>query len=308
MKIKTVTTVDGINSVDFGDNAPRFYWFKNLSDSTLYVSSNPNMIVGGDDVSELQPKSSTAIETTAGIVYVLGAGKVEIHNTDSKFCPFRGTAVVSGGGESEEGIGYISDGLIIYTMMDDRDNIWMNNPYKDEILNRTVNCCNGSGGLGYRNLGPHPGVAQLASGFTLQVLCRTSSSGSYGEAFGVTHGGSAYTSASLGRSSDGYFAISCDGGIALITDKLINDDKWHMLNAAYADGLLKMYVDGIEVDTKNCTFNIPSFAQICIGLWDTNVSKWNGYLANACIYNRALTDSEIMQNWQTDAHRYKISN
>ena len=90
MKIKTVTTVDGINPVDFGDNASRFYWFKNLSDSTLHVSSNPNMITGGDDVAELPPKSSAAIETTAGVVYVLGAGKVEIHNTNSKFCPFKG--------------------------------------------------------------------------------------------------------------------------------------------------------------------------------------------------------------------------
>lgn len=87
MKIKTVTTVEGINSVDFGDNAPRFYWFKNLGDSTLYVSAKPSMIAGGDDVSELPPKSLTSIETTAGTVYILGAGKVEIHNTDSKFCP-----------------------------------------------------------------------------------------------------------------------------------------------------------------------------------------------------------------------------
>ena len=308
MKIKTVTTVGGVNPVYFGDYSPRFYWFKNLGSSTLYVSSNPNMIIGGDDVAELPPKSSTVIETTAGVVHVLGAGKVEIHNTDSKFCPFRGVTVVSGGEESEEGIGYISDGLIIYTMMDDRDNIWMNNPYMDEILNRTVNCCNGSGGLGYRNLGSHPGVAQLASGFTLQILCRTSNSGAFGEAFGVCHDGPAYTSVSFGCNSDGYFAVSCGGGVASITDKLINDDKWHMLNGAYANGLLKMYVDGIEVDVKNCTFNIPSSANICIGLWVTNVSKWNGYLANACIYNRALTDSEVMQNWQTDVHRYKISN
>ena len=88
MNIKTITTVDGINPVYFGDYAPRFYWFKNLGDSTLYVSANPNPISGGDDVSELLPKSSTSIETDEGKVYVLGAGKVEIHNTDSKFRPF----------------------------------------------------------------------------------------------------------------------------------------------------------------------------------------------------------------------------
>ena len=95
MNIKTIITVDGVNVVDFGSSASRFYWFKNLGDSTLYVSAKPNMITGGDDISELPPRSSTAIETGSGVVYVLGAGKVEIHNTDSKFCPFKGIIVVS---------------------------------------------------------------------------------------------------------------------------------------------------------------------------------------------------------------------
>lgn len=88
MKIKTVATVDGINPIYFGDYAPRFYWFRNLGDTTLYVSAKSNPIAGGDDVSELLPNSSTSIETDEGKVYILGAGKVEIHNTDSKFCPF----------------------------------------------------------------------------------------------------------------------------------------------------------------------------------------------------------------------------
>ena len=99
MNIKTITAVDGINPVYFGNYAPRFYWFKNLGDSTLYVSAKPNPIAGGDDVSELSSHSSTSIETDEGKVYILGAGKVEIHNTDSKFCPFKGATFVSGGGD-----------------------------------------------------------------------------------------------------------------------------------------------------------------------------------------------------------------
>lgn len=97
MKIKTIATVNGINLIDFGDYPSRFYWFRNLGDSTLYVSAKPNPIAGGDDVSELPPKSSTSIETDTGKIYILGAGKVEIHNTDSKFCPFKGVIVVSVG-------------------------------------------------------------------------------------------------------------------------------------------------------------------------------------------------------------------
>lgn len=99
MKIKTIATVNGINLVDFGDCTSRFYWFRNLGDSTLYVSAKPNPAAGGDDVSELPPKSVTSIETTAGVVHILGAGKVEIHNVDSKFCPFRNMLISSGGGE-----------------------------------------------------------------------------------------------------------------------------------------------------------------------------------------------------------------
>ena len=117
MKIKTVTTVGGVNPVYFGDYSPRFYWFKNLGSSTLYVSSNPNMIVGGDDVSELPPKSSTSIETDTGKIYILGTGKVEIHNTDNKFCPFRGVNMVSGG-STDDRFYLIKDWKKIYEYID----------------------------------------------------------------------------------------------------------------------------------------------------------------------------------------------
>ena len=116
MKIKTVTTVNGVNPVYFGDYAPRFYWFRNLGDSTLYVSAKPNPIAGGDDVSELLPNSSTSIETDEGKVYILGAGKVEIHNTDSKFCPFRSIHVSGGGSEiiTPESLGYADDAAMFF--------------------------------------------------------------------------------------------------------------------------------------------------------------------------------------------------
>ena len=57
MKIKTATTVGGVNPVYFGDYSPRFYWFKNLSDSTLYTSANPDPVAEKDDVPDhrIQP-------------------------------------------------------------------------------------------------------------------------------------------------------------------------------------------------------------------------------------------------------------
>ena len=102
MNIKTITSVDGVNTVDFGSAASRFYWFKNIGTTTVYVSGDPDITAGGDGVAELAAGGSVCIETLGGKVYVLGAGKVQIHNTGDKFCPFRNAPVSSGGGVSVE--------------------------------------------------------------------------------------------------------------------------------------------------------------------------------------------------------------
>ena len=102
MQVKTITTAAGVNEIDFGNDGSQstahFYWLKNLGDSILYVSANPNPIAEKDDVAELPAKGAVSVETDEGKVYVLGAGKVEIHRTNSKFCPFDWQSSGSGGG------------------------------------------------------------------------------------------------------------------------------------------------------------------------------------------------------------------
>ena len=89
MAIKTISTVDGINVVDFGNTINKHYWFKNLGDTTIYVSNKEDFKAGNDGVSELTAKGDiTSIESLDGKVYILGVGKVEIHNTGSKLPPF----------------------------------------------------------------------------------------------------------------------------------------------------------------------------------------------------------------------------
>ena len=110
MNIKTITSSDGVNAVDFGSAASRFYWFKNIGTTTVYVSGNDNITADGDGVAELTAGGSVCIETLGGKVYILGAGKVQIHNTGDKFCPFRNAPVAGGGGETATVIG---DNLLI---------------------------------------------------------------------------------------------------------------------------------------------------------------------------------------------------
>ena len=102
MQIKTITTVAGVNEINFGNDSSQstahFYWLKNLGDSTLYVSVNPNPVAEKDNVAELPAKGAVSVETDEGKIYVLGAGKVEIHRANSKFCPFDWQSSGSGGG------------------------------------------------------------------------------------------------------------------------------------------------------------------------------------------------------------------
>ena len=100
MNIKTITTIGGVNEVDFGSNASRFYWFRNVGTTTVHVSGKADIAAGGDGVAELAAGDSVCIETLGGKVYVLGAGKVQIHNTGDKFCPFKNAPVSGDGGKS----------------------------------------------------------------------------------------------------------------------------------------------------------------------------------------------------------------
>ena len=119
MNIKTITSTEGVNEVDFGSSASRFYWFRNVGTTTVHVSGKADITAGSDGVAELAAGDSVCIETLGGKVYVLGAGKVEIYNTGDKFCPFRNAPVADSGGGVKEcaaagfsGVGLITDIIV----------------------------------------------------------------------------------------------------------------------------------------------------------------------------------------------------
>ena len=106
MDIKTITSTEGVNEVDFGSGASRFYWFQNIGTTTVHVAGKADITAGADGVAELAAGGVTCIETLGGKVYVLGAGVVQIHNTGDKFCPVFKRAPAQSGGGSGTGDGY----------------------------------------------------------------------------------------------------------------------------------------------------------------------------------------------------------
>lgn len=86
MTIKTMTTVDGINVADFGNTVNKYYWFKNLGDSTIYVSNKEDFKAG--DNGNIIPDAVTNSDDDAFADYLshisFGAdgGSVTSHGLD----------------------------------------------------------------------------------------------------------------------------------------------------------------------------------------------------------------------------------
>lgn len=221
-------------------------------------------------------------------VFLTGSGTAEIIVSNEAVNPFKSAPVNGGGGAK---IKYVSDGLIGYSDLSDT---LVYNPVFDETLGRDVNYCDGST-YGYLK-NESTICSHLSSAFSLQVLVKTTQT-SEGHIFGVIYD-SLYCTAVI-KVKGGYFALERASG-QITTDVIINYNEWHMLTAVYDGTSMKLYCDGEMVYEYEHTWNIPSNAVICVGQWQTGSSKFNGYISNACIYDRALSAEEVAYNFSVD--------
>jgi hypothetical protein len=88
-----------------------------------------------------------------------------------------------------------------------------------------------------------------------------------------------------------------------------NDDIWHCAVGTRnkTNGSINLYVDGsfITSGTGN-TNSLTGATTIRIGSIQTNIQFFNGNIAQVSMYNRALTASEIQQNFNALRGRFGI--
>lgn len=103
MNIKTVTTADGVNEICFSQDGTRYigsnyYWLKNIGISDVYVSVDSGIEADGDNTALLAAGETIMLASANRTIYVLGEGKVEIHEGSKSTCPFK--SAPSEGGSS----------------------------------------------------------------------------------------------------------------------------------------------------------------------------------------------------------------
>ncbi len=79
----------------------------------------------------------------------------------------------------------------------------------------------------------------------------------------------------------------------------LNDNRWHFVTASRQGTTIKLFVDGIQKDTQQLSGSTTNSAVMAFGVWPNYVNYYNGLLDEIRIYNRALTDDEITQLYQS---------
>ena len=85
----------------------------------------------------------------------------------------------------------------------------------------------------------------------------------------------------------------------------LNWSNYVLTNSA---GLVSVYVNGILIDSRARIISPSSTRPITIGRWAGSYSQYvlNGKISNAQVYNKALTEAEIKQNFNALRGRFGV--
>lgn len=106
--------------------------------------------------------------------------------------------------------------------------------------------------------------------------------------------------------TSGALAINVAGNITNIT--AIGVSVWHHVAVTYSLGTISIFVDGAQAKSCPLIDNVLTLAAIKIGAQANGGSEFfKGTLDDLRIYNRALSPSEVLAIYQTEAPRYSTS-
>lgn len=83
-------------------------------------------------------------------------------------------------------------------------------------------------------------------------------------------------------------------GADLVAVTPLNDNNWNHVACVFNNGVMKIYINGQLDNYTNLTINTPPNTTLHIGWFNSTLSGFNGSIDDIRIYNRALTDSEIL--------------
>ena len=137
--------------------------------------------------------------------------------------------------------------------------------------------------------------------FTVTIAFKDNGSGAWGRLVDKYYGNGFFISSYFATYGQGYVGAgiiepSPPHGHALQFDL----DRWHFFTSVREGTSHRIYLDGVQqTSTRTVSGNALNQSEIAFGAWwdQLNSQQFTGEIANATIYNRALTTDEILQNY-----------
>jgi len=111
------------------------------------------------------------------------------------------------------------------------------------------------------------------------------------------------------------FVVGNNGGTSASNFRRINSDviitfgSWYHVTGTNIFGVNKLYVNG-QVQSTTSTFNVVTNSTQLFAIGrvyaDFNSYYHNGNIANIIVYNRGLTDVEVLQNYNSTKSRFNL--
>jgi hypothetical protein len=141
--------------------------------------------------------------------------------------------------------------------------------------------------------------------FTLQIWIKYDDSGQYRNIAGVLKN-SDFTFFAIGMRVGIFNNLFFDGVFngSRVTQTIINDispfrNAWVNVTASYRNGSLKTYFNGVLVLTTSTTGQLDNFTSNSFKIAEqAGYGYFKGNISNFNLYNKQLTDIEILQNYQ----------
>jgi hypothetical protein len=153
--------------------------------------------------------------------------------------------------------------------------------------------------------------------FTVSVWFRTGTSGMiFGQENGATPGAGGGWVPAIYVDTNGKIRTSCFWGGSTanqsISSAAVNDNIWHQIAVTFESTSHKSYLDGILFDTISKTQTFYSLTYYYY-LGSGKNSSWpsagnmtlSGNISNFMFYSRALSDQEILKNYNVMKTRYR---
>jgi len=96
-------------------------------------------------------------------------------------------------------------------------------------------------------------------------------------------------------------------GVGARSNAIIGDNNWHFIVGTNDTSTSALYIDGVLNATTVESGGIPSVTNnISIGYWQGGTRYMNGIIPQVLIYNRALSASEVQQNYNATKGRFNL--